>query len=507
MSNFINIIEESLNLLVEIQNQFIEIIGELQQNEREQKYNLFVNSFENSEILEQSSKLYLFLQYLGNIINFHYEKNSFLDLISKFIQHFSENIKNLLNQNQLVKIAVKSRLLLIILLEQQILDKKFLIQRIVHINSHSKERNTLFEYLSPEFDEYEDSYKSQFEDELVYSHYLLRKEVLEGDNSDTYKGNEEEEIDSYKILNIDLNEYIKCRKEGENQETLCQNIRDDDIDSFVSLFEKTQTNINKRTNSFLYDSNQYPSEKNEPPSFFEYAAYKGSLEIFRHLLLRNAKFSKQMWFYAIHGGNNDIIHDVEEKLKVECNYKAAFEYAIQCHQNYIADYIYQTYLNPSVLIDGIFKSISSYNFSYFQNLLETLKITKEIDIEKKNFNFLKKLVKFSYYDSVYEILDSNFFKVFIDPEKFLLIPIKGNDSLMTETLLKYLSFSNQDIYTNLIENAIMSDSPESLKILLNQESIQNIVQNVIIFNIFYSFYIFVFFIRIKILQRCDKNEK
>ena len=49
------------------------------------------------------------------------------------------------------------------------------------------------------------------------------------------------------------------------------------------------------------------------PTLIEYASFFGSIKIFKFLLMQNAKIDENIWGYAVHGQNYDIIHMIEDK--------------------------------------------------------------------------------------------------------------------------------------------------------------------------------------------------
>ena len=90
-------------------------------------------------------------------------------------------------------------------------------------------------------------------------------------------------------------------------------IQEDDIESFQRM--TSQNNIDIKTHEIhltSFESNK--SLRDEKIHVIEYAAYHGSLKIFKFLLMNDSTFSNKLLKYAVCGGNNEIIHLSENKL-------------------------------------------------------------------------------------------------------------------------------------------------------------------------------------------------
>lgn len=439
--------------------------------EKTEELNAFLELLNHSDLINNSTDMYLFLQSLGTIFNFHYEPLSQFSYIKKIIQNLSDRIKTLLNQDQLFYIALKSKLYLMILLETNVLDKYRFIQNLIHLEPKSE----LLLYLTPEVNEYIESQRDNF-DPIVKQHLLCP------DISD----DEDEQINSFERLNISIDEYIELREKGENTSKFCLEIRENNFNDFDIKMQKGME-INMKLNNQLYDSCEYPLKEDKMPNLFEYSAYKGSIEICKFLSLHEAKLEDQCWFYTIHGRNADLIHLIEE-LKIECDYQKAFRYAIKCHNNAIADYIFNQYLDNNSIIPGIIEAIKSYNFSYLKILIPQL----DKDEKKDDLSIINELIRCGYCNTINHIISLNHNQ--IDLKECMSLAIKENNSGMVNTLLSHNLYAQiiPDNYNDWIYIAITSDYFDALKILLGNEMIQKLISKILflvqfmilIFNIF-----------------------
>ena len=76
-------------------------------------------------------------------------------------------------------------------------------------------------------------------------------------------------------------------------------------------------------------------------SLIEYAAFFGSIQIFKYLQLNNVELTPSLWLYAIHCNNPEIIHLLEENhvIPEDKSYFECYKESIKCHHNNIANYI------------------------------------------------------------------------------------------------------------------------------------------------------------------------
>ena len=105
----------------------------------------------------------------------------------------------------------------------------------------------------------------------------------------------------------------------------------------------------------------------------EYAAFFGSIQIFKYLYLNGVELTSSLWFYGIHGDNSELFQILEENKiipKVKSNniglysLEKCLKESIKCHHNGIANYILTNLLN-SEQIEQLKKRIIMYGFHYY----------------------------------------------------------------------------------------------------------------------------------------------
>lgn len=156
---------------------------------------------------------------------------------------------------------------------------------------------------------------------------LVKNLSLDFENEDSY----EENLQQFKE---------KCLI-GENDSYLCSLIRQDSVIEFIQYITKNSININSSVKHSIFETNIFLIQ-NQPTTLIEYATFFGSIEIFQYLYFNNAQVNESLWLYAIHSDNAEIIHLLEQykiepkdKTYIEC-----FKESIKCHNNNVANYIY-----------------------------------------------------------------------------------------------------------------------------------------------------------------------
>ena len=117
--------------------------------------------------------------------------------------------------------------------------------------------------------------------------------------------------------------------------------------------------------------------KEKETTLIEYAAFYGSKQIFKYLYKNQVEITPNLYIYAIHGLDEEIIHFLEENesLKQEeknIKYIKRLKESIKCHHNYISEYIKSNFLND----DECIKYSNMYGFHYYNfTPIDEFKIT------------------------------------------------------------------------------------------------------------------------------------
>lgn len=148
-------------------------------------------------------------------------------------------------------------------------------------------------------------------------------------------------------------EFYKFRREGKNQRQICNIIRNDDITSLQNLLSTTTINLNDTITPSLFERFEIINQKDA--TFIEYAAFFGSIKIFKFLIMNKVIIPSNLAKFAIAGGNYEIIHLCEEK---NLSFDDCLSIAIQYKQDEIVEYLLNNYELTSDLYEIAFKSFN-----------------------------------------------------------------------------------------------------------------------------------------------------
>ncbi|KAK8837482.1 hypothetical protein M9Y10_036479 [Tritrichomonas musculus] len=165
------------------------------------------------------------------------------------------------------------------------------------------------------------------------------------------------DIDYFSKSN-DCDEKVKEKREnGENDSYICQLIRDDSVVQFISYTNQANCPLSETIKNSIYETNEFLIRKDV--TLLEYAAFFGSIQIFKYLMLQGCKLtSRSLFLLAIHSNSAEMIHLLEEnKILPGKGIKWLYE-AIKCHHNNIVNYIINNYIQEK----GLCQSFRYYNF-------------------------------------------------------------------------------------------------------------------------------------------------
>lgn len=130
------------------------------------------------------------------------------------------------------------------------------------------------------------------------------------------------------LSKIDMKNFENNRKLGEDNSYICQLIRYDSIDEFISFTNQNNLSLSSKIQSSIFETNSLLMQK-------EYAAFYGSVKIFQYLQSNHIELTPSLWFYSIHGQKLDLIFNLEENnvIPETASYAKFFEESIKYHHN------------------------------------------------------------------------------------------------------------------------------------------------------------------------------
>ena len=296
----------------------------------EESYQNLINIFKNQKIARDYNLLKSTLYILKYIINNHHRNADFIPKISKILLYFKDEIEQTFSNYEIFNIFKNNKLILLFLLEEKIIvpDKSISF----YISTEKYKKRLYPQYFFPEF-------KELFNAKLV-------KEI-------------EPEIKKF-----DPEEFQQKRKKGENDEYICQLIRNDSIDEFIQYLEN-----NKK--SFQFVSNIKPSifETNSllmknSTSQIEYAAFYGSLKIFNYLKAKRNYLNPGVWIYSIHSLNDELLNSLKNEKLQNDTYNSCLVESIKCHHNEIFNF-FKANFDQKSKVDLLSEGMKHYNFIRF----------------------------------------------------------------------------------------------------------------------------------------------
>ncbi|KAK8841813.1 hypothetical protein M9Y10_026762 [Tritrichomonas musculus] len=329
MQGIINL-QEYLDGKKEIQKEILSLLSE-----QNPSFISLKKYIEEQKIHENVHNFRSFLYLLVMISNNHHRSPYFFNNLEAIILLFKDDFSRYLASTEIYNIFYTSKQIVHILLKNKI---------------------TTMENLYPLFPEDSDQ----------KTHNFFFNEMKQFLSEDSIKKIEEENDEIEK----DPDQFERNREIGENETYLCQLIRSDSIDDFIIHINKKSISLKTIIKTSIFETNFMII--NKEPSLIEYAAFFGSIQIFNYLRLNSIELTPDLWIYAIHGQNAEIIHLLEE-FGVEPpnkSYDICLIEAIICHHNDIANYFVNKYFDQDVMTKNErikTEIIISYNYEFFPN--------------------------------------------------------------------------------------------------------------------------------------------
>ena len=298
------------------------------QDNSEENYQILISYLNEQEIFNSHAETKSFIHLLCKILNNHYRSPCFFNKIEKILLFCKESFQKFFSNFEIFNIFKRSKKILLFLIKQNIF---FIDKCIFHIMSEEKYMN--MDYLHYFYPEIKNFLHPEMKDEI---------------SSEISKNFEEK------------------RKIGENDDYICELIRNDSIEEFIIYVNKLNISLSSEVKHSIFETNLFLLK--EKPTLIEYSAFFGSVQIFKYLYKNGVKLTPSLWIYAIHSLNPEIIHyfeDIQFKT-TEGLYKNCFKESIKCHHNEIGNYIFNNYLNAEIYSNFTLQSLKYYNFCFIE---------------------------------------------------------------------------------------------------------------------------------------------
>lgn len=286
------------------------------------------------------------------------------------------NLKQAFSNLELFEIFKISKLLVLILVENEIITVDYKISELIYYTNN--QTNTKYhQFFYPEIKKYLESQEIK----------KLEQEISQQD----------------------INEFKNKRKIGQNEIYLCELIRNDSIEDFITYHSRNMFILQATIVPSIYETN--PILSKSEVTLIEYAAFYGAIQIIRFLISNDIELEPPLWIFAIHSNNAEIIHFLEENhvKPPDGTFKSCLDEAIKCHHNGIAQYIKDVLMNEKYEnCEAIFKY---YNYNYIPDVVDNdiifynlcrYNYTNFVDLylnpKKEELNYINKIAIDCFYD-------------------------------------------------------------------------------------------------------------
>ena len=321
---------------------------------------------DKNKIKENKYYLISVLHFITKIADNHHRSNCFFNKLEKILKYLQNEIRQYLINSEIFNIFKSNYRILLFLIHENIMTIDQYIADQLKIYSKS------IKYFWPEIKEF-------IKDEWIQ--------------------------DSNQVLPEDFDEK---RKIGENDSQICQLIRKDSVDEFISYCKKEKYQLNSLIEYSIYETNSFLI-KMERVTLIEYAAFFGSIQIFKYLRSKKVIENNSLYTYAVHGNNLEIIDLIEKNnhkmMKRYCE-QYLFE-SLQFHNNEMTNHIKNKYFSKgkSFYIEPLIKkSLKNHNLgfidaslinesSFFYLTQYDYPLFVDILLKTKNINVNEKVIR------------------------------------------------------------------------------------------------------------------
>ena len=309
-----------------VKNMNQKLLDFIEKNNLEENYQNLMNYLNENNIVNNSYDLKLFLHLLAAISENHYRTSNFFSKIEKILNNLKSQIQQYYSNSSIFYIFKTNWKVLLFLFDEKIISLDNIIFKYITND------NYMFPYFLPEIKEY----IAQNNIDIKKLFNLLKQE---------------------EITKSLPKQYRQKRKIGENDNYMCELIRNDDIDKFISYVKQNRIYVDSKIKKSIYETNSFLIRKEV--TLIEYASFFGSIQIFKYLFLNKAEITNLVGVYSMHGNHPEIIEIIKENIKVKQEW---LDEAIKCHHNEIVNYL----IRDDQFTIKFSNVCEAYNFLLFQ---------------------------------------------------------------------------------------------------------------------------------------------
>ncbi|KAK8852936.1 hypothetical protein M9Y10_017930 [Tritrichomonas musculus] len=338
------------------------ILEYIRADDDEENYQNLQNVIKEFNILTNREDMKTIFNILIEISNNYRRKNNFFEKIEQILQIFKKVIPKYFSNSEIFCLFKRSKRILLYIIKEDLLtlDKTIVWEMIINFSLYKYP-----EYFSKEI-------KPLIDEEMKEKYRKLYQKTenhIYNNNNNNNKYNLIEEI-----FKEEPEDFEEKRKEGINDETLCELIRKDLLKDFIIYISRKNYSLTNSVSQSIYETNKLLMVKNA--SLIQYAAFYGSAQIFQYLRREGNELDNSIWIYAIHGENDEIIHYLEDNNINPPNntYESCIKESIKSHNHLMFNYIENNLIDEKY--ENYDQNIISYcfnfyNFAYFPEEINT----------------------------------------------------------------------------------------------------------------------------------------
>ena len=363
--------KEEIEKMKRIQGVLLEFVEDKLNSE--ENYENFINIITNHKMNKDPYEFKLVLRLINKIAENHQRVHDFINKIERILVFFKTDIKKHYSNSEIFNLFESNkRILLFLIQEKIILIDEFIVSQIT---SNKYVEKKYAEYFAPEI-------KGFITEEFINKYCKSNKYLAD-----------EELIN--KIRKDVPDDFFDKRKEGENDNYLCELIRLDKVKDFGSYIHRQNLSFGITIKESIFETNPFLIDKSNV-KLNEYAAFFGSNEIIKYMKVNQGiEATPDMWYYAIHSKNGELIKELEGKhvLPQESNYERILKESIKCHHNDVSKYIIDNLIYEQDSLNFIESSFKN-KLCYYSFMYDNYCFFPE---NYENKNIVVCLVEFDYY--------------------------------------------------------------------------------------------------------------
>ena len=328
-----------------IQNSLLEFLED--ESDGDNEYENFINLVSTQQIINDEHEFKALLRLINRIVNNHYRSRNFISKAERVLRQFKQGLQKYFSNSEIFNIFKDNKRILLFLLEEKMMIIDEYIFPII-TSSEYAEKNYC-EYFQPEI-----------------------KRFVAEENIGKY-GSENKSLKDNKFIEvmnkeIETNFYEK-RREGLNDDYLCEQIRNNEIQEFIRFTEQRNLSLEICIKKSIFETNRLLTDKSDI-KLIEYASFYGSNDIIKYIEKKGVELTSSMWIYGIHSCNAELIRYLEDNhvSPPDNDYERILEESIKCHHNDISNYIIDNLMNEEDLQNNI---ENNYNDNLYRYAVES----------------------------------------------------------------------------------------------------------------------------------------